>query len=98
MSRRPIEEKQRRRASKVFSRRALPVYFDLVRWLVEHDRAATNREARELLLAGKVRSGSHVVGMRKVPTLQADGKTIKEEAQVVQCVPSTFRDSLLVAQ
>lgn len=97
MSRRPIEEKQRRRASKVF-RRKLPAYFEIRQWLIDHDHAATKREANVLLLAGKVKSGSHVVGRQSRPTLQADGKTIKEEAQVVPYVRSSLRDNLLVAQ
>lgn len=63
MSARPIEQKQRKRVSKALRRQPLPAYFDLVQWLIDHDYASTKRKARALILADRVRAGSHILGM-----------------------------------
>ncbi len=62
MSKRPIAEKKRRRVAKTLRRAELPRYFDIVQWLLDHEYATTKRQARELLLADKVRSNSHPLG------------------------------------
>lgn len=68
MSARPIEIKRRRRAIKSL-RRTPPAFFDIVRWLVDHRHANTQREAREMILAGRVKSDSHPLGILKDQTV-----------------------------
>lgn len=63
MSHRPIEQKKRRRVAKKLRREPLPAYFDLVEHLTSRGHARSRREARELILAKKVKSESHVLGI-----------------------------------
>lgn len=65
MSKRPIAQKKRKRVAKVFRRTPLPAYIDLVQWLVDHGHARTKREARDLILAKRVKAESHVLGVQK---------------------------------
>lgn len=98
MSHRSIEAKQRHKVAKAF-RVTPPRYFDLVDWLVAHKHASTKTKARKLILDKKVRSGSHVLGVRRmkidVPVLPWLIKT--EEKDVVRPhVPVSLRGKIEV--
>lgn len=96
MSRRNTDptERQMRKLRKL-TRRKLPRYFDIVDWLKMRRYAQTTGEAERLILAGRLRSGSHTVGIVEVDVKQPDGKT--EKQKVVQRVqPVVFRDELIV--
>lgn len=64
MSKRTINEKRAKKLAKAL-RNTPPVYFDLVQWLIDHKHAPTKRAAREMLLEGRVRVGSHKVGFEE---------------------------------
>ena len=95
MSRRPIERKQRRRAAKALRRRPLPAFIDLVEWLKTHGHASTTGEARQIILDKRVKSDSHTLGVKNVPTLQPNG-TVKDEDVVSQAVPADLRGRIRV--
>lgn len=104
MSARPIRRKQANKLRKAF-RKELPRFMDLVQWLKDHGYAQTTGEANRIILAKRVKSESHVVGVTKakVPTSLtiaqvAMGKTPTfEEREVVQrFVPAGFRSTLTV--
>ncbi len=48
----------------------MPARIDLVQWLIDRGHATTKRAARDLILARKVKSESHVLGIavEDVPT------------------------------
>lgn len=73
MSSRPIEHKKRKRVAKIFRRTPLPAYIDLVQWLIDHGHARTKREARDIILAKRVKAESHTLGVQKasVPSATA---------------------------
>jgi hypothetical protein len=105
MSARPIEQKQRRRVAKTLRRRPLPAYIDLVEWLVARGHAPTKRAARDLILAKRVRSESHTLGVQRerVPGPKAMleyalGRevTMVEEDVVQPLVPANLRDTIIV--
>jgi hypothetical protein len=83
MSHRPLNQKRAERIRKVL-RTEIPVYMDLVQWLMDHRHAKTKREAREVLLAGRVTVGSHIVGVTR------DGRYAPH-------IPAKYRSELLVA-
>lgn len=94
MSRRPIETKQRRRVSKLFTATP-PAYFDLVQWLVSRGHAKTKRAAREMILARKVRADSHPLGIMKLPVTKPNGEV--EEVEIVNPrVPVAARERIIV--
>lgn len=104
MSHRPINKKAANRVRKAM-RNELPAYFDVVQWLINRKHAKTRKEAEQIILAKRVRSGSHTIGVetREVFTpltaLQiARGVEPKlEEKEVVQTyVPVNVRDQLIV--
>lgn len=95
MSHRPIEAKKRRRVAKAFKRKQLPAYFDLVEFLVRKGHAASPREARALILAGRVKSDSHVIGKGKQLVLGPLG-TIEEVEVVDPHVPVAARNGVTV--
>ncbi len=70
MSKRPIEQKKRRRVAKLLRRQPLDAYFDLVQWLLDRDYARTKRAARALILEKRVRANSHVLGIGRQPVLK----------------------------
>jgi hypothetical protein len=96
MSHRPIEEKKRRRVAKAFKRKSLPAYFDLVKWLVDHGHAKSKREARDVILAGRVKSDSHTIGVEKLPWLDAAGNETEKDF-VFEHVPVALRQNITVA-
>lgn len=95
MSKRPPEQKKRRRVTKALRRKPLARYFDIVQWLVDHDHASTRKQARELLLADKVRSDSHPLGTRVGPVANPDG-TVTTRKFVDARVPIAARDRIIV--
>lgn len=94
MSRRPIEQKKRRRVAKALRRSLLPAYIDVVQWLIEHGHAKNRREAREIILAKRVQANSHTLGVGKVNVQTATG--IKEQEIVFEHVPAELRPDILV--
>ena len=105
MSHRPIEQKKRRRAVKALLRKPLPARIDLVQWLVDRDYAPTRRAARELILAKRVKSESHVLGVTvaevPAPTAQMDvlmGREprMRKEEVVAPYVDASLRSTIVV--
>lgn len=66
MSHRPIIEKKIARIRKAVERRPLPLRIDLVDWLQTHGHAQTAGAARQLLIDGRVKAESHVVGRSQI--------------------------------
>lgn len=104
MAKRPINTKRARRVRKLL-RNELPKHLDLVQWLKDHGHAQTTGKAEEIILAKRVKSESHVIGVTtaKVPTSLtfaqiAAGRTPQfEEREVVQrYVPARLRASITV--
>lgn len=94
MSHRPISEKKVARLRKAL-RPGVPVYLDLVEWLVDHHRPAphrrlTKRQARQMLLDGRVRVGANRVGRIEIELLG------KKQWRVDPLLPAKFRNELLV--
>ncbi len=85
MSKRPIDAKKRRRVAKQITRKSPPAYFDLVQWMLDHDHAHTRREARDIILAKRVRANSHILGVEKmqVERPSVPGTVRLEEQDVV---------------
>lgn len=105
MSKRPIEQKKRKRVAKVFRRTPLPAYIDLVQWLIDRGHASSKRQARDLILAKKVKSESHVLGVAtgRLPGPQAVletamGKqpTLVEQEYVQPYVEARLRSKITV--
>lgn len=74
MSKRPINTKRARRVRKLL-RKELPAYIDLIHWLKVRRYAGTTGEAERLILAGRVRSESHKLGIGK-------GRKIKKGTEI----------------
>ena len=75
----------------------LPAHFDLVDWLKDRRHAQTTGEANRLILAGRVRNGSHVVGVVNEPEYDTLGKPTGETISTVRRVqPVSKRDDLIV--
>ncbi len=105
MSKRPIEQKQRTRVSRAIRRTGLPARIDLIEWLLGHSYASTKKEAKEIILAGRVRAGSHTlgIGIDQVPgptavlDIASGRKPTMVEKQVVhQYIDATHRSDLTV--
>lgn len=94
MSRRPISEKRAARMRKAIARKSLPAFIDPVRWLMVRGHAKTAGAARDLILAGRLKSESHTVGVITVPRRQVDGEV--RDQKVVARVPVAQRDTLRV--
>jgi hypothetical protein len=90
MARRPIKDKQYARLRKAINRRPLPAYVDLVWWLRSRRHADTTGQAIRLLLEGKVKLESHVVGRERVSRIVA-GQTV-EQWEPVTRIPGHLRD------
>lgn len=107
MSRRPILKKRANKVRKAL-RGELPAYLDLVQYLKDRGHAQTTGEAEKIILAGRVRSESHKLGITqaKQPKRHARikarvGLLLNEDdyemTDVVQRrVPATLRDSIQV--
>lgn len=94
MSHRPINQKKLNKLRRAL-RLALPVHFDLVDWLKMRRHAQTTGEANRLILDGRVRNGSHRIGVEKMPVMRPDGEM--DTVEVVKRVqPGKYRDGLIV--
>jgi hypothetical protein len=99
VSARPVEQKKRRRVAKAVRRQKLPAYFDLFQWLIDRGHAKSRREARELVLAKRVKADSHVIGVAEetVMTPSMLGAVKVERKPVAQrFVRTDLRSNLLV--
>lgn len=103
MAHRPTRIKAARRLEKALTRRPLPAYLDLFKWLREHGPegsykryADTNGQARSIVAAGRVKSESHTVGLlRDQAVLHPDGK-VRTEDIVQRTVPIALKENLRV--
>lgn len=85
--------KRARRMRRAIERKPLPAFIDPVWWLVTRGHAKSSREARDLILAGRLKSESHTVGIATEPRLQ-NGEV--RETKVVARVPVAMRSTLRV--
>lgn len=95
MSHRPGKAKQLRKLRKQVQRTPLPRLFDPVEWLKSRRHAQTTGEALKIILEGRLRSGSHIVGRHTMQVLDAAGKP-EDKDFVLQAVPVALRDQLIV--
>lgn len=79
MAKRPINEKRARRFRKALARRQLPAFVCPEHWLVTHGYAKSNREARELILAGRMKVNANKVGFAEVEVEDAEGNHTKKK-------------------
>lgn len=94
MSHRSIQKKKANRLRKAL-RKQLPAFIDLRHYLQLHGYAKSVGQADKLILAGKVRSDSHTLGIGKATRLNVKGEP--EEFDVVNpWVPAKLRKTLLV--
>lgn len=93
MAHRSVEQKKRRRVAKSLRRKPLPAFIDPVQWLLDRRLVKTKREARVLILDGRLKSESHAVGIGD--GMVADGLGYKP-GKVVALVPAERRGSLRV--
>jgi hypothetical protein len=96
VSRRPIEQKKRRRVSKALRRKPLPAYFDLVQFLIDQGHARTKRDAKAIIMARRVKANSHTLGVEKVPVVQPLGG-IEDQDVLFPHVPVDVRKDVLVS-
>lgn len=94
MSKRPIQEKKIRKLTRALRKAGAPAAnIDLIDWLQTRGYARTVGDATRLLLAGKVRVESHVVGRQKVPSAyQPD----KEVWGIAPLIPAHHRGKIVV--
>lgn len=89
------EARERRRVIKAL-RRTPDAYFDLVRYLRDRRYAGTNKQAHDLILAGKVKADSHTLGIGKaVEFSRAEAKFIEVDV-VMPHVPVALKDRITV--
>jgi len=89
----PIDKKLNRLRKSM--RVSPPAFLDLVAWLRDHRYAQTAGAARKLILDGKVRHGSHTIGIRYEEALDAKGE-VEQVPYVYPYVPSEWRGELIV--
>lgn len=94
MSHRSIESKKLNRLRKAL-RRTPDRYIDLVDWLQTRGHADTAGQARKIILARRVKSESHVLGIVKMPQLV--GNKVEDVDTVQPLVPASLRPTLHVA-
>ena len=95
MSHRPSHRKKIKRLRKMM-RVTLPTHFDLVDYLKLHRHAQTTGEANRLILGGKVRNGSHTIGIEKV-MVGEDANGVPQFEEVVKRVqPAKYKNGLIV--
>lgn len=107
MSHRPLGRKRANRVRKAF-RATLPSYIDLVGYLKDRGFASTSGEAEKIILAGRVKSESHTLGIAKGKVLRDDAKLkaalgreiteddLKEIDVVQRHVPAKLRATIQV--
>ena len=88
MSHRSTQEKKANKLRKAL-RPGIPVYLDLVEWLVDHHKV-TKKQARQMLLDGKVRVGANRVGRLEIEVLG------QKRWVVDPMLPAKFRNEILV--
>ncbi len=96
MSHRPITQKKLARLRKAVNRRQLPAWIELIDWLKLHRHADTTGQAVKLLVDGRVRSESHVIGREKVVTLDTKSDKQIEKWVPTSRVPANLRGTLHV--
>lgn len=94
MSARPTEQKRRRKVAKAFRRTPLTAMIDPVQWLMDRRLAPTKKAARELVLAGRLKSESHTVGIGDGFVPEGD---IVKEGKIVVPIAAAYRPTLRVA-
>jgi hypothetical protein len=78
MSHRPIARKRAAKMRKVIERQTPETSIDLIQWLKDRRYARTTGEAKRLILAKRVVSESHPLGIGKEPKLvKEDGTEIR---------------------
>lgn len=77
-------------------RRTPPAYFDLVQWLRDRKYARTNKEARELILAKRVKADSHALGVGEQFVYTPEGPKMVEV--VMPHVPVEFKGRVVVSE
>lgn len=95
VSKRSITQKNLHRIAKQV-RQPLPAHIDLVQWLIDRGHAQTRGDARKIILAKRVKTESHVLGVKTVPVIQKDGKSVANEDVVAPYVPATLRKKIEV--
>lgn len=97
MSHRPIEQKKINKLRRQLQQNAgsPPAFIDLVDWLQMHRHADTAGQARAIILAGRVKSESHTLGISRVPKLVAN--KVEMVDVVDPLVPASLRPTFRVA-
>lgn len=96
MSHRPVTAKKIAKLRRSIQKNggALPVYIDLIDWLKTRGHAQTTGEAKKIILARRVKSESHALGIKREPML------VKNKVELVDTVdpyvPATLRETLHV--
>lgn len=87
------QEKKLRQLHRAIRKGRIPAYIDLVQWLRDRRYADTAGGARAIILAGRVKSESHVLGK---------GYVLNRSGQKVEVldprVPARLRDSITVSE
>lgn len=96
MARRPIMQKKLNKLRRTLRKNggALPTYIDLIEYLKVRRIAQTTGHAKAIILAGRVKSESHVLGIKRVSMLK-DGK-VQDVDIVDPLVPARLRGTLTV--
>ena len=94
VAKRPIKQKKLRRLRKAVERTPLPAYIDLIDWLKTRRYADTTGQAIRLLVDGKVKSESHVIGREKRVFFKDDKQ--HERWEPAPRVPSYMRATITV--
>ena len=96
MAHRPILQKRVKRLRKAIERQTPPVFIDLIDWLKVRGYADTTGQAEKLILAGRVRSESHKLGIVKLNVME--GTKVVEKDFVQPRVPASLRRTIYVAK
>lgn len=75
-------------------RRTPDRYFDLIQWLLDHRHASTRKQAKDLILARRVKADSHALGVAKRPVQTPNG--IEEIDVILPHVPIALKERVLV--
>ena len=76
---------------KTLRKDTIPGYIDLVRWLIDRKEADTVGAAKKIIAAGRIKSDSHVIGLKTVSL--DDGKTVQIP---VRFVSARYRHTMSV--
>jgi hypothetical protein len=94
VSKRPIRQKKIRKLERALRKASAPAaHINLIDWLKARGHAQTTGAAVKLLLDGKVRVESHIVGRTRVPVpMRPD----EEEWGIAPLVPAHHRGNITV--